>query len=65
MKLTQAKLFEQAMSPKKFGLPKVVITAEELGVEEKEADLQLALKRVKKKRTEKEIPRAERLHWKE
>ena len=53
------------MSPKKFGLPKVVITAEELGLEEKEADLQLALKRVKKKRTEKEIPRAERLHWKE
>jgi len=36
MKLTQAKLTEQAMSPKKFGLPKVVVTAEELGQDERD-----------------------------
>ena len=67
LKLTKEKFAEQKRSPRKFGLPPIVVTDKEMGEEKEEAkeqELPLPATVVKKKK-EKKIDRSERLHWKQ
>lgn len=68
LQLTKEKIEEQKKSPRKFGLPPIVVTDREMGdhtEEDKFIKAEKLANKSKKKRKASVVSRADRIHWKQ